>query len=174
LAHRFRVGKVYRAPCPRGQDTVHDFAHPTEQICPGLTEGWNEGFVSGLWLYPALGKGAAIMINSNQGWPLRDEIKEAIAREYHWPRPATKPIVQPLPAAIEGTYRTERGIVCEVTIDGTTLTLRLNEQPPIVFVLQKSEFVSISVNASLQFLPSMAAATAMVLKQAGQTFRFEK
>ena len=137
-------------------------------------EGWNEGFVSGLWLYPALGKGAAIMISSNQGWPLRDEIKEAIAREYHWPRPTTKPIVQPLPAAIEGTYRTERGIVCEVTIDGTTLTLRLNKQSPIVFMLQEAGFVSISVNASLQFLPSMAAATAMVLKQAGQTFRFEK
>lgn len=29
--------------------------------------GWNEGFVAGLWLYPAVGKGAAIMINSNQG-----------------------------------------------------------------------------------------------------------
>jgi CubicO group peptidase (beta-lactamase class C family) len=136
--------------------------------------GWNEGFVAGLWLYPAVGKGAAIMINSNQGWPLRDEIKEAIAREYHWPRPTRKPIVQPLPAAIEGTYRTERGIVCEVTIDGTTLTLRLNKQSPIVFMLQEAGFVSISVNASLQFLPSMAAATAMVLKQAGQTFRFEK
>jgi len=54
------------------------------------------------------------------------------------------------------------------------LTLRLNKQSPIVFMLQEAEFVSISVNASLQFLPSMAAATAMVLKQAGQTFRFEK
>jgi CubicO group peptidase (beta-lactamase class C family) len=30
-------------------------------------DGWDEGFVAGLWLYPALSKGAAIMINSNQG-----------------------------------------------------------------------------------------------------------
>jgi ribosomal-protein-alanine N-acetyltransferase len=32
-------------------------------------EGWDEGFVAGLWLYPAAGKGVAIMINSNQGEP---------------------------------------------------------------------------------------------------------
>jgi hypothetical protein len=32
-------------------------------------EGWDEGFVAGLWLYPAAGKDVAIMINSNQGEP---------------------------------------------------------------------------------------------------------
>jgi CubicO group peptidase (beta-lactamase class C family) len=137
-------------------------------------EGWNEGFVAGLWLYPALGKGAAIMINSNQGWPLRDEIKEAIAREYDWPRSTSQTIVEQLPTAIEGFYQTERGVVCEVAIDGATLTLRVNKQSPIAFMLREAGFISISVNASLQFLPSMAAATTMILKQAGQTFHFER
>jgi CubicO group peptidase (beta-lactamase class C family) len=137
-------------------------------------EGWNEGFVAGLWLYPALGRGAAIMINSNQGWPLRDEIKGAIAREYDWPRSTSPTIVEQLPTALEGIYQTERGVVCEVAIDGAKLTLRLNEQSPIAFMLQEAGFISTSVNASLQFLPSMAAATTIILKQAGQTFRFEK
>jgi CubicO group peptidase (beta-lactamase class C family) len=136
--------------------------------------GWNEGFVAGLWLYPALGKGAAIMINSNQGWPLRDEIKEAIGREYNWPKPPSKTILQQLPTALAGTYHTERGVSCEVAIDGTTLTLRINKQSPIAFMLQEAGFVSSSVNASLQFLPTMEAADSMVLNQAGQTFRFEK
>jgi CubicO group peptidase (beta-lactamase class C family) len=136
--------------------------------------GWNEGFVAGLRLYPAAGKGAAIMINSNQGWPLRDEIKEAIAREYDWPRSTRETIVQLLPTAVEGIYRTERGGVCEVAIDGATLTLRINRQRPLVFMLKGSGLVSISVNATLQFLPSMEAVATMVLKQGGQTFHFEK
>jgi hypothetical protein len=45
------------------------------------------------------------MINSNQGWPLRDEIREAIAREYDWPYPSSEIITEPLPRAVEGTYR---------------------------------------------------------------------
>ena len=136
--------------------------------------GWNEGFVAGLWLYPAIGKGAAIMINSNQGWPLRDEIREAIAREYDWPRSTSTAIVEELPTALAGVHQTEHGVVGEVAIDGTTLTLRINKQPPLAFTPNEVGFVSISISASLQFLPSMAAATTMVLKQAGQTFRFEK
>jgi CubicO group peptidase (beta-lactamase class C family) len=136
--------------------------------------GWNEGFVAGLWLYPALGQGAAVMINSNQGWPLRDEIKEAIAREYDWQRATTKTVQQQLPTAVEGTYHTERGAACEVAIDGTRLTLRINKQPTLAFVLKEAGFVSSSVNASLQFLPTMEAATTMVLNQEGKTFRFQK
>ena len=137
-------------------------------------DGWNEGFVAGLWLYPAVGKGAAIMINSNQGWPLRDEIKEAIAREYDWPYPSSEIITEPLPRAVEGTYQTEHGLVCEVTCEGARLMISINKQPPAAFVPKKSDFVSPSVNASLQFLPSMDIATVVILKQSDQSFRFER
>jgi CubicO group peptidase (beta-lactamase class C family) len=136
--------------------------------------GWNEGFVAGLWLYPAVGKGAAIMINSNQGWPLRDEIKEAIAREYDWPGSDSGSLVQPLPKSVGGIYRSEHVVVCEVTTDGTSLMLRIDQQPPLAFVLTESGLVSNSVEASLNFLPSLEAATALVLNQAGRSFRFEK
>jgi hypothetical protein len=137
-------------------------------------DGWNEGFVAGLWLYPAVGKGAAVMINSNQGWPLRDEIKEAIAREYDWPHPGSEITTEPLTRAVEGTYQTEQGIVCEVTCEGAELKISINEQPAAVFVRRGSDFVSASVNASLQFLPSMNKAIAVILKQSGQSFHFEK
>jgi CubicO group peptidase (beta-lactamase class C family) len=136
--------------------------------------GWNEGFVAGLWLYPAVGKGAAIMINSNQGSPLRDEIKEAIAREYDWPRSDSGVIVQELPQSVDGTYQSEHGLICEVTSEGASLVLRIDKQPPLAFVLNESGFVSNSVEVSPNFLPSLEAATAFVLKQAGRSFRFDK
>src|SRR5262249_31089480 len=36
--------------------------------------GSNHGFLANLRLYPATGQGAAVMINSNQGWPLIEEL----------------------------------------------------------------------------------------------------
>src|SRR6266481_7518086 len=47
--------------------------------------GWNHGFLADLRLYPATGQGAAVMINSNQGWPLLEELFHSIEREYGWP-----------------------------------------------------------------------------------------
>jgi CubicO group peptidase (beta-lactamase class C family) len=47
--------------------------------------GGNHGFLAALRLYPATGQGAAVMINSHQGWPLLEELPDAIEREYGWP-----------------------------------------------------------------------------------------
>ena len=52
--------------------------------------------------------------------------------------------------------------------------ISINKQSPAAFVRNKSNFVSASVNASLQFLPSMDIATVVILKQSGQSFRFER
>jgi len=46
--------------------------------------GWDEGFVTQMTMYREGGKGAVIMINSNEGNPLLPEIERAIAREYGW------------------------------------------------------------------------------------------
>jgi CubicO group peptidase (beta-lactamase class C family) len=46
--------------------------------------GWNEGFVSQMSFYKEGGKGAVIMLNSNEA-PLLSEIERAIAAEYNWP-----------------------------------------------------------------------------------------
>jgi CubicO group peptidase (beta-lactamase class C family) len=136
--------------------------------------GWDEGFIAGLWLYPALGKGAAIMLNSNQGSPLLNEVKEAIGREYDWPKPEQESVVASMPVAAEGRYETEQGLVCDVTSDGAGIILRLTQQPPLAFVHKGSGFASDCVNATLEFLPSHEAPTALVLTQFGRGFRFEK
>ena len=47
--------------------------------------GWDEGFVTQMIMYREGGKGAVIMLNSNEGNPLLVEIERAIAREYEWP-----------------------------------------------------------------------------------------
>jgi hypothetical protein len=98
----------------------------------------------------------------------------AIAREYDWPCLSSEIITEPPPKAVEGTYLTEHGIVCEVTCEGTGLMVSINKQPPAAFIRKKSEFISVSVNASLQFLPAIDMATAVILKQSDQSFRFEK
>jgi CubicO group peptidase (beta-lactamase class C family) len=60
--------------------------------CSGANEtfclshgGSNRGFASLISLLPASGKGVVILLNSNQGAPLRHEIRAAVAREYGWP-----------------------------------------------------------------------------------------
>lgn len=47
--------------------------------------GWNEGFVARTVFYKKGGQGAVVMVNSNEGAPLIDEILRAVAREYSWP-----------------------------------------------------------------------------------------
>ncbi len=47
--------------------------------------GWNEGFVSQVTAFKNIGNGAIIMVNSNEGNPLLQEIMQAIAIEYEWP-----------------------------------------------------------------------------------------
>jgi hypothetical protein len=118
------------------------------------------------------GKGAAIMINSNQGEPLKDEIKDAVAREYDWPNPDTEISAEPLPKAVDGVYQTENGVVCEVTSRGAVLMVSANNLPPAPFVRKNTEFVSESVNASLEFLPSVGDAASVILRQFGKIFRF--
>lgn len=46
--------------------------------------GWDEGFISTAVAYKNSGKGAVIMVNSNEGFAMLDEIISAIAIEYQW------------------------------------------------------------------------------------------
>ncbi|MEO8210430.1 MAG: serine hydrolase, partial [bacterium] len=47
--------------------------------------GWDEGFVTTAVAYEKKGLGAVIMVNSNEGFAMLDEIINAIAIEYQWP-----------------------------------------------------------------------------------------
>jgi len=46
--------------------------------------GWDEGFVAQLTAYTKEGKGAIVMVNSNEGYAIMDEIIRSIAKEYKW------------------------------------------------------------------------------------------
>ncbi|MEO6694106.1 MAG: serine hydrolase domain-containing protein [Ignavibacteria bacterium] len=47
--------------------------------------GWDEGFVSTAIAYANKGLGAVVMVNSNEGFAMIDEIISSIAIEYKWP-----------------------------------------------------------------------------------------
>jgi CubicO group peptidase (beta-lactamase class C family) len=137
-------------------------------------EGWNEGFIAGLWLYPNAGKGAAVMINSNQGEELIGEVRKAIGHEYGWPEPTIDSTTHPLPASLAGVYQASGGISCTLSIFDECVVLRINNQSPLEFVREGSKFVSESVNAALEILLFADSRAALVLTQSDQKFRFEK
>jgi CubicO group peptidase (beta-lactamase class C family) len=136
--------------------------------------GWNEGYIAGLWIYPNTGQGAVVMINSNQGDELVDEIRAAIAREYGWPEPQTERAAQPLPPGVAGKYRTDSGVDGAISIFEGNLKLQIENQAPIAFLQIESRFVSDDVNATLEILPSSEGRHVLLLTQADRKFRFEK
>lgn len=46
--------------------------------------GWNEGFLSTFKGYKNVSKGVVIMLNSNEGYGIIDEIMNSVAKEYEW------------------------------------------------------------------------------------------
>jgi len=97
--------------------------------------GWDEGFVTQMTIYREDGKGAVIMVNSNEGNPLLQEIEQAIAREYRWPDyfpEETKEIqLDPkLAEAYAGEYSGE-GLEFALVNDAEKLYLKAGPQPRV-------------------------------------------
>lgn len=65
--------------------------------------GQDEGFIARLYAYAYLGKGVVIMMNSDAGWPLMEEITNSIADSYNWPNnePVEKKAVSLEPARLK-------------------------------------------------------------------------
>jgi len=101
--------------------------------------GWDEGFVTDLAAYKHLGKGAVIMINSNEGVALLNEIMQAIAIEYQWPDYLPK---SQKPAAlsvneikkVKGIYSNEEGQELKLDEANGILTLTYQHQNPIPLI----------------------------------------
>lgn|SRR5215813_3364517 len=119
LAHLgSEVMRVFRGEPALGlkQETVMEMLHPNCQtrrlakISPGLAglaavrmKNSRLAMVGGLkvsTLFPALGKGAAVMVNSFQGGPLLDEIINAIGREFGFPASQRGPWPKPFRQAL--------------------------------------------------------------------------
>jgi CubicO group peptidase (beta-lactamase class C family) len=134
--------------------------------------GSNEGFMAKATFYKDLGKGAVIMVNSNEGNPLRAEIERAIAREYGWPEyfKPENPRVSLAPAALDrlgGDYETEDRIRLSVARSGESLTLTVGRQPPLPLVPSApSKFFSPNLNLEVTFkLNGEGRAEGLVLQQ---------
>jgi len=98
--------------------------------------GWNEGFVSLATFYKEKGLGTVIMVNSNEGIPLLEELERAIASEYAWPDyfEPKKKRVELADAELDrlaGTYESENGVRVVVARNGKDLTIQVGKQPAL-------------------------------------------
>jgi CubicO group peptidase (beta-lactamase class C family) len=115
--------------------------------------GWNQGYVATMLLLPSIGKGAVVMVNSNQGWMLRGEITAAIGREYGWPALKDAPEIGDieLDAAYAGIYESVNGRI-RVVQDGNRLLVEFAFQQAIpLYPAAAGEFFATALNLRLRF-----------------------
>lgn len=116
--------------------------------------GWDEGFVCSIRLHHPTGKGAVVMINSNAGHLLIDEIFQAIAEEYDWPlRPSKTHFVEiPNYEQFVGEYVSESGLTATIIPIDKGITLQFESQAPVLFYpTSETTFTSEVINTELEF-----------------------
>ena len=119
--------------------------------------GWDEGFVTQVTAYRNLGMGAVVMVNSNEGYPLLDEIMKAIAIEYEWPDFLPTPIKYAEEAGEDvtpyiGVYSDADENEFKIATSNDTLVLVYQNQDPIQLSrTTKGEFRNDQLNFSLTF-----------------------
>jgi CubicO group peptidase (beta-lactamase class C family) len=141
--------------------------------------GSNEGFSSVMRFYPSSGQGAVIMLNSNEGWPLIDEILQAIATEYEWPDAVSNDkIIVRLKNLNDyvGNYSSATGTEFRVDINGKNLTLQYQNQTPLViYPLSEVEFFSKAVNTKIYFeKDDKAKKVSITVSQQGEQIKADK
>jgi CubicO group peptidase (beta-lactamase class C family) len=115
--------------------------------------GANEGYSSSIVLNPARGQGAVVLLNSNQGFPLIEEILQAIGRHCSWPSQAERKIA-PMPSGVEfaGEYRDLNGFTFDVIQADREILLRFGDQPALPLRPRSNlEFFADALNLHAQF-----------------------
>jgi hypothetical protein len=108
-------------------------------------------------VYKENGMGAAIMVNSNEGFPILNEIERAIAREYEWPGyfPEEKIALKVSPEILDayvGEYAGKSGFQCTVTRQNGTLFLKPADQPVLELHPQsETKFFMANLNTEVTF-----------------------
>lgn len=155
-------------------------------FCNGKDDGFHfghggrdEGFVAQMRVYENLGKGAVVMLNSNEGQPLMDEIMRAIAKEYEWPDawPKEKTVISL--ASIDdytGLYSSKVGTQFRVSITGGNLMFQYGQQPPLaIFPSSEVEFFTKAVNANIHFeKDDKASVVSLIISQEGNQIKADK
>jgi CubicO group peptidase (beta-lactamase class C family) len=119
--------------------------------------GDNWGFVAEMALYPALGKGAVVLLNSNQGSPLRTEILDALGRAYDWPE-AISADPDPLIGRdkdYSGSYRDESGRTLSIEQADGAIELKFDQQPALsLFPGRGGKFLTELLDLKIDFRTS--------------------
>ena len=124
------------------------------------------------------GRGAVVMINSNEGAPLIDELLRAVAREYAWPgffpEEKTFKVTADALEAYVGTYAA-RSFACTVTREGERLYLEPEKQPALALrPAAENAFRAIDLDAEVVFARVDGVVKSLTLKQAGKDTTAER
>jgi len=177
--------KAMLQPQLPGQKAEEDYFVGLGFFCGGKGQdfwfghrGSNAGFVSVLQVYRYLGKGFAVMVNSNE-FGLRNEIVRAIANEFSLPdvMPEKKAaLMLSSYTTYAGTYLTKEGFHFNITPQEDGLALTSSDQPPLhLFASTDTEFYAKALNLQVSFeKDALGRVTAMTLNQEGYPFRAEK
>lgn len=163
-------------PCIKDQMGIGFMLEGNNESRRFCHSGWNEGFVGKMTFYRDSGKGSVIMVNSNDGYPLLDEIERAIACEYSWQGyfPEGKKEVflsaekRPL---LTGTYESEKNPHqwqrCLVTLEGEKVILTINGQTSIELHAESdTNFFIKELDVEVHFdADNMGQATSMTIEQ---------
>lgn len=133
-------------------------------------DGWDEGFVAETRYYKSMGKGAVIMVNSNDGWPLLEEITAAIADEFSWPKrnEAKQTVTVPNLQTYAGSYQSDAGQTFTVSAESNSLSLKMDQQQAVSFrPLSDVEFESTELNTKLRFTLNKSNVVSLCIEQDG-------
>jgi CubicO group peptidase (beta-lactamase class C family) len=119
--------------------------------------GWDEGFVALLIAYKNQGKGLVVMVNSNEGYDLMDEIARAVAMEYNWVdflpvKPQKTTITADEMKKYTGIYEDAEKKQFNLQIIKETLHLSYQNQAPIPLIkVENGYFYAEDFNFKLYF-----------------------
>jgi CubicO group peptidase (beta-lactamase class C family) len=140
--------------------------------------GWDEGFVAKATFLKDGGQGAVVMVNSNEGADLIDEVVRAIAREYAWPgffpEEKTAKVSPETLQTYVGSFAAP-SFSCTVTRAGDRIFLKLMTQEALE--LQPSAertFRVMGVNAEVVFDTADGVVKSLTLKQGGRETKAER
>src|SRR6266498_896201 len=144
-------------------------------------DGWDEGFVAEMTMYKDTGMGAVIMLNSNEGAAMLNEIERSIAREYGWPdyfpkERATAELPAELRQAFVGEYVGKSGFKCAITTAKGKLLLAAAGQSPVELNAEtKTNFSITTLNGEITFdWTTKGEVRGLTLQQGGKQISAEK
>jgi hypothetical protein len=133
--------------------------------------GTNRGFHAEMRFYPATGQGAVVMINSNEGWCLPEELFQSLEREYRWPASLSRIVKAPIAEDVEGTYRDSDGRIFRLEQSRGKFVLWVGDQDAIHLTPCSDGTLSAKTpQVGLRFESRSDGTRAMHLTQGGATF----